>query len=653
MTTETDYAGTQWHYAYDGNGNCIEKRDALNNITRYDYDAAGQMTAMHTPEGSTTYAYDILGRLLEVTAPDAEPLTFEYDDKGRLVKEVQPYGEIRRNYPDNATAERTLYTPDGRRWKADTQVNKVGELKLLSISDEHQLTLERDDDGHEWHRQSDKGFILRQEHSLMGQLTAQRAGRNTEFFAAHEVADIPQPTLAGLAREYRYDAALNLVAANDERQWLRYVVNGNGQVTSVSDGDRLREHYQYDACGYPARRFDGRHDIDNERLYQKGHRLRQAGQHLFEYDEAGRMTAMQLWQDGHRAQLTKFRWNSQNQLTGVLTPGGQQWDYRYDAFGRRTEKICEQTGMRTTYLWDGDQPAEIREYRHHRLYSIRHLVFDGWQLLAQQIQFFTPNPENRRELIAGEVQTQYAVCTPTGEPLALFDPQGHRVWRQPPQSLYGMRLKAAGENAQFDPEQLYAGQWLDQESGLVYNRFRYFSPEASVYLTPDPIKLLGGENLYSYVQNPTGWIDPLGLACNNPHGYKAGDVDMHGNLSPGVNRAPGHSNTKADNLVQSHHPIQDHWAKKRIKDYKRNSAPATLLHSTSGMPHAQISAAQRTRRAASGGWNKTLKEEFHISYREMIDAGVPKAQARKALGDAYKYFDGLRGANKNNPFFDI
>ncbi|CAE12644.1 MULTISPECIES: hypothetical protein [Photorhabdus] len=47
------------------------------------------------------------------------------------------------------------------------------------------------------------------------------------------------------------------------------------------------------------------------------------------------------------------------------------------------------------------------------------------------------------------------------------------------------------------------------------------------------------------------------------------------------------------------------------------------------------------------------KEEFHTSYREMIDAGVPKAQARKALGDAYKYFDKLRGANKNNPFFDI
>ncbi|WP_338129509.1 RHS repeat-associated core domain-containing protein, partial [Xenorhabdus bovienii] len=228
------------------------------------------------------------------------------------------------------------------------------------------------------------------------------------------------------------------------------------------------------------------------------------------------MTAMQQWQEGHRPQLTKFRWNSQNQLTHVLTPGGQQWAYRYDAFGRRIEKDCAQTGMRTTYLWDGSTPAEIREYRHDRLYSLRHLVFDGWQLLAQQVQFFTPNPENRRELIAGDIRTHYAVCAPTGEPLALFDTAGHRVWRQPAYSLYGLRLGAAGENAEFDPGLKFAGQWLDEESGLFYNRFRYYSPLAGCYLTPDPIGIQGGENTYGYVPNPTGFIDPLGLAKKKP-----------------------------------------------------------------------------------------------------------------------------------------
>ncbi|CDH23886.1 RHS repeat domain-containing protein [Xenorhabdus bovienii] len=121
-------------------------------------------------------------------------------------------------------------------------------------------------------------------------------------------------------------------------------------------------------------------------------------------------------------------------------------------------------------------------------------------------------PENRSDLRAGELQTQYAVCAPTGEPLALFDPKGHRVWRQPAHSLYGLCLKALGENAQFDPGLKFAGQWLDEESGLVYNRFRYYSAVAGQYLTPDPIGLAGGENPYAYVSNPTSWIDPLGLA---------------------------------------------------------------------------------------------------------------------------------------------
>ncbi|MDE9557581.1 type IV secretion protein Rhs, partial [Xenorhabdus bovienii] len=284
VVTETDYAGIQWHYTYDGNGNCTEKRDALGQISRYRYDDNGRLTALATPEGTTTWRYDTMGRLLEVAAPGTLPLSFEYDEQGRLVKEAQTYGQISYGYPDAFTHQRTVLVQDGREWLVESGVNKVGELKRLRISGEHTLNLERDEDGHEWHRHSDKGFILRQAHSLMGQLIAQRAGRNTEFFAEHEVADIPQPKLAGLDREYCYDAALNLVAANDERQWLRYVVNGNGQVTSVSDGERLREHYQYDASGYPSRRFDGLNEIDGERLYQKGHRLRQLGQHLFEYD---------------------------------------------------------------------------------------------------------------------------------------------------------------------------------------------------------------------------------------------------------------------------------------------------------------------------------------------------------------------------------
>ncbi|CAN0643986.1 hypothetical protein BCEP27_30371 [Burkholderia cepacia] len=69
-------------------------------------------------------------------------------------------------------------------------------------------------------------------------------------------------------------------------------------------------------------------------------------------------------------------------------------------------------------------------------------------------------------------------------------------------------------------------------------------------------------NAYQYAPNRIGWIDPLGLLCRRPGGYRVNDADQHGNLIvPKANRAPGNTNTIADGLVQSHHPIQQEWAK--------------------------------------------------------------------------------------------
>ncbi|WP_350307820.1 RHS repeat domain-containing protein, partial [Photorhabdus viridis] len=55
VITEQDYAGTRWHYRYDLSGNCIEKRDGEETVTRYTYDAVQRLTALDTPAGTTRY----------------------------------------------------------------------------------------------------------------------------------------------------------------------------------------------------------------------------------------------------------------------------------------------------------------------------------------------------------------------------------------------------------------------------------------------------------------------------------------------------------------------------------------------------------------------------------------------------------------------
>jgi RHS repeat-associated protein len=55
------------------------------------------------------------------------------------------------------------------------------------------------------------------------------------------------------------------------------------------------------------------------------------------------------------------------------------------------------------------------------------------------------------------------------------------------------------------------GQYLDRETGLHYNLFRYYDPDCGRFTQQDPIGLAGGINLYQYAPNALGWIDPWGL----------------------------------------------------------------------------------------------------------------------------------------------
>jgi len=98
-----------------------------------------------------------------------------------------------------------------------------------------------------------------------------------------------------------------------------------------------------------------------------------------------------------------------------------------------------------------------------------------------------------------------------GTPCEAYKEAGAKVWHYE-QSTYGCTEVITGD-INFIPFR-YQGQYEDSETGLYYNRFRYYSPEEECYISQDPIGLMGGMELYNYVHDTNGLIDVLGLASH-------------------------------------------------------------------------------------------------------------------------------------------
>ena len=532
VTEEHDWGGVVWRYRYDADGLCTARVNGLEETILYSRDAAGRLAEIITPEGKTQYAYDKSGRLTGIFSPDGISQRTGYDERGRVNVTTQGRRTIEYHYPDEHTVIRCILPPEDERdrhpdeslLKTTYRYNAAGELTEVILPGDETLTFSRDEAGREVLRHSNRGFACEQGWNAAGQPVSQRAG----FFPEEATWGGLVPSLV---REYRYDSAGNVSGVTSREDYGRetrreYRLDRNGQVTAVTasgtglgygEGD---ESYGYDSCGYLKAQSAGRHRISEETdQYAGGHRLKQAGNTQYDYDAAGRMVSRTKHRDGYRPETERFRWDSLDQLTGYCSAQGEQWEYRYDASGRRTEKRCDRKKIRFTYLWDGDSIAEIREYRDDKLYSVRHLVFNGFELISQQFsRVRQPHPSVAPQWVT---RTNHAVSDLTGRPLMLFNSEGKTVWRPGQTSLWGLALSLPADTGypdprgELDPEAapglLYAGQWQDVESGLCYNRFRYYEPETGMYLVSDPLGLQGGEQTYRYVPNPCGYVDPLGL----------------------------------------------------------------------------------------------------------------------------------------------
>ncbi|MGQ7249535.1 RHS repeat-associated core domain-containing protein [Halomonas sp. V046] len=125
-----------------------------------------------------------------------------------------------------------------------------------------------------------------------------------------------------------------------------------------------------------------------------------------------------------------------------------------------------------------------------------------------------------------------------------------------------------GGNAATDNPFRFQGQYHDEETGLHYNRFRYYDPEIGRFTTQDPIGLAGGTNLYQYAPNPTGWVDPLGLCkCPSTTAYEVGTFDDLRNRS------------QVGDGLDIHHAVQKHPAGQVVPGYDQKTAPSMAVPS--------------------------------------------------------------------------
>jgi RHS repeat-associated protein len=297
----------------------------------------------------------------------------------------------------------------------------------------------------------------------------------------------------------------------------------------------------------------------------KGNRLLMEGDRHYDYDAFGNL----IRERRGKAQclVSEYRYDSQHRLIGVTTAHGRETSYRYDAFGRRISKTVD--GLTTEFFWQGDQVVAESSPRHHRSYVYEPGTFRPLALLDGKGPNACPF---------------YYHLDHLGTPQELTNYGGTIVWSAR-YSGYGKTTELVhGGGEQLEQPLRFQGQYFDPESGLHYNRHRYYNPETGRYLTPDPSKLAGGLNGYRYTLNPTGWVDPLGLACRCP-----GDIEADGPFSeivPGGGLAAHEA--RGGHLIEKHIGRTDAQLAQRLEAEPDIPAASTFPD----RPTAELSAAR-------------------------------------------------------------
>ncbi|WP_275359588.1 RHS repeat-associated core domain-containing protein [Xenorhabdus bovienii] len=537
---EIDFTGRTIDYQYDALGRRVQAHYPDNHLLRWHYSTAGLVTRQEIwhqdgdrleLKATTTYEYNTRHQLIRAVNDDAV-VEYEYDAVGLPVCERINGREITREW-NSLTGQITTETVGDH--ALHFGYSMMGGLNHFQFNQHTPLTLSHDALGRETVRESAEGFILASRYTATGLLAHQSAGRATALFRETLAQNDPHfpPQATAVNRSWQYDRAYS-VRVIDDGIWgqTRYRYNQNDQIVSATFNGRLpyEEQFGYDANGNLNQHLsvDARGAVEQIEQRQQAGRVVKRGNVSYRYDDNGRQVEKTEHHDGFRPQIWRYRWDSQNQLTHCETPDGSRWYYRYDAFGRRIRKLKVHDGKLTAanlqrwldgkpdltakpdtitgydYLWSGNQLVEETP-----LYADGSLAHDRSIRWLYEPGAFTPSARYEKSKL------HYIVSDHQGTPREILSEAGKLVWASR-LTTWGkaerMPLLAANdEDYHVSCNLRFAGQYEDEESGLYYNRFRYYSPETGQYLTPDPIGLVGGLNLYQYGPNPLTWIDPLGL----------------------------------------------------------------------------------------------------------------------------------------------
>ncbi|WP_329600430.1 RHS repeat-associated core domain-containing protein [Lysinibacillus sphaericus] len=346
--------------------------------------------------------------------------------------------------------------------------------------------------------------------------------------------------LTGVRVTYGYDEFSNLVWANQDSRQFDFLYR------SVDDVGNLYETKE-----------------KTDRIYGAGSRLLETREATFSYDEEGNLVK-KVEKNGD---TWKYEYYGNGMMSKVIKPDKTEVHFMYDPLGRRVAKVSESKA--TKFIWDGNTILhEWNVTKENHLSQPENEALTTWLFDADT---FIPTAKLKDE-------GNYSIITDhLGTPVSAYDESGKEIWlreldiygkEKPELDDYKQEKDCTGET-DFIPFR-YQGQYHDIETGLFYNRFRYYSPEEGMYTQPDPIGLAGNNpTLYGYVSDPNSWIDPFGLtkqSCGNwkqRRTFQDGDSGLkdhasrHSNLSSEDYLKRGQKNISDGALVKGGGKRQD------------------------------------------------------------------------------------------------